>query len=72
MTGPFTAFNFRVSITLGDQSTDPLCDAQEPAYNEWYESHHPVSLARAGGYQRLTRYVATDPRPWQNKYLTVY
>jgi hypothetical protein len=52
--------------------TDPLCDAQEPAYNEWYESHHPVSLARAGGYQRLTRYVATDVRPWQNKYLTIY
>ena len=27
MAGPFTAFNFRVSIALGDQSTDPLCDA---------------------------------------------
>lgn len=27
MTYPFTTFNFNVSIMLGDQSTDPLCEA---------------------------------------------
>ncbi|MGY1727841.1 phage tail protein [Geodermatophilus sp. SYSU D01062] len=27
MSGPFTAFNFRVNVLLGDSGRDPLCDA---------------------------------------------
>jgi phage tail-like protein len=48
VTGPFTAFNFRVSITLGDQSTDPLCDA---AFSECggLEVATAVKTIREGG-----------------------
>ncbi len=48
MTRPYTAFNFAVSILLGDGSTDPLCDA---AFAECsgLEVTHEVTTIREGG-----------------------
>lgn len=48
MARPFTTFNFNVSIMLGDQSTDPLCQA---AFSECagLEMTHEVATIREGG-----------------------
>jgi phage tail-like protein len=46
--GPFTAFNFHVNVLLGDQATDPLCEA---AFAECagLEVTHQIKTIREGG-----------------------
>ncbi len=57
-----------IVVVLTD-CTDPSAEGD---FNSWYDRTHIPDVVAHRGHHAATRYVASNPKPWQARYLAVY